>query len=406
MGLRFRRSIKIAPGIRWNLSTGGSSFTFGPRGASVNVGKHGVYVNAGIPGTGLSSRGRLLGHPPGQPSALQRPRNSPELPGGVPEMAVHINLTDDGTLAFLDAQGTPLPESLIALAKRQHRDEIEGLLQRACETINEEVAQLARLHFDTPNCSSIPRAEVTSFAEVPPVAPRLMPRSIWARLFRRPRERANARDRSAQEIYRTAIAAWDARRAGHRDAEAAKARAVEHACCADPIAMEEYLEARLAGIVWPRETGVEFEVNATGTQVVLDVDLPELEDMPTKQASIPPRGLRLTLTTMPTSAVRQLYLRHIYSVAFRLVGEAFALPTVQTVTLSGYSQRREPRTGAIRDEYLISVRAFRSDWQVVDFSALPHVDLATTLEQHELRRNVQPTGKLLSIQPISPAQPP
>lgn len=59
MGFRFRKSIRIAPGIRINVGTRGISTTLGPRGASVNVGPNGTYANIGIPGTGLSSRTRL-----------------------------------------------------------------------------------------------------------------------------------------------------------------------------------------------------------------------------------------------------------------------------------------------------------------------------------------------------------
>lgn len=59
MGLRFRRSIKIAPGLRLNLSPSGLSASIGPRGASVSIGQRGTYLNTGLPGTGLSYRQRL-----------------------------------------------------------------------------------------------------------------------------------------------------------------------------------------------------------------------------------------------------------------------------------------------------------------------------------------------------------
>jgi hypothetical protein len=59
MGFRFRKSIRILPGIRINLGARGVSTTIGPRGASVNVGPRGTYANVGIPGTGLSSRTKL-----------------------------------------------------------------------------------------------------------------------------------------------------------------------------------------------------------------------------------------------------------------------------------------------------------------------------------------------------------
>lgn len=61
MGLRFRRTVKIAPGIRWNIGARGSSLSFGPRGASINVGRRGVRGTIGLPGTGLSYTEKLGG---------------------------------------------------------------------------------------------------------------------------------------------------------------------------------------------------------------------------------------------------------------------------------------------------------------------------------------------------------
>ncbi len=54
MPFRFRKSLKIAPGVRLNLSKGGISTSLGGRGHSLNVGKSSVKSTVGIPGTGLS----------------------------------------------------------------------------------------------------------------------------------------------------------------------------------------------------------------------------------------------------------------------------------------------------------------------------------------------------------------
>lgn len=59
MGWSFRKRIKIAPGVRMNISKRGTSFTVGPRGANVNIGKRGTYQNLSIRGTGLSSRRKV-----------------------------------------------------------------------------------------------------------------------------------------------------------------------------------------------------------------------------------------------------------------------------------------------------------------------------------------------------------
>lgn len=55
MGFNFRKSIKIIPGVKLNITQKGvSSLSVGKNGARVSVGKKGVRTTAGLPGTGLS----------------------------------------------------------------------------------------------------------------------------------------------------------------------------------------------------------------------------------------------------------------------------------------------------------------------------------------------------------------
>lgn len=53
--MKFRKSIKIAPGVKLNVTHKGvSSASIGGRGATLNVGKKGTKATVGIPGTGIS----------------------------------------------------------------------------------------------------------------------------------------------------------------------------------------------------------------------------------------------------------------------------------------------------------------------------------------------------------------
>lgn len=54
MGFRFRKSIKILPGVRINVGTKSSSISIGPQGAKMTIGSKGTRLTTGIPGTGLS----------------------------------------------------------------------------------------------------------------------------------------------------------------------------------------------------------------------------------------------------------------------------------------------------------------------------------------------------------------
>lgn len=59
MGFKFRRSVKIAPGVKVNLSNKGAGVSVGGKGARVSVGPSGTRFTSSIPGTGLSYEKRL-----------------------------------------------------------------------------------------------------------------------------------------------------------------------------------------------------------------------------------------------------------------------------------------------------------------------------------------------------------
>lgn len=66
MSWRFRKTFKVLPGVKLNLTARGLSATIGAAPFSVNVGPRGVYRNISIPGTGAWERERL--DSPSQPA--------------------------------------------------------------------------------------------------------------------------------------------------------------------------------------------------------------------------------------------------------------------------------------------------------------------------------------------------
>lgn len=61
MGLRLRKSIKVLPGLKLNLSKSGVSVTAGRRGACVNLSSRGTRATVGLPGTGISYSAKVGG---------------------------------------------------------------------------------------------------------------------------------------------------------------------------------------------------------------------------------------------------------------------------------------------------------------------------------------------------------
>jgi hypothetical protein len=79
MGWRFRRTIRLLPGVRLNLSKSGISTSLGGPGATLNLGKHGARATFGLPGTGLSYSTRLGA---GRPDAARTTEPAAPASGG------------------------------------------------------------------------------------------------------------------------------------------------------------------------------------------------------------------------------------------------------------------------------------------------------------------------------------
>ena len=61
MPIRFRRTFRILPGVRINVSKHGVSTTVGPRGMHLTFNHYGVRQDLGLPGTGLSESSYVVG---------------------------------------------------------------------------------------------------------------------------------------------------------------------------------------------------------------------------------------------------------------------------------------------------------------------------------------------------------
>jgi len=61
MPIRFRRTLKVLPGVKLNVSKHGISTTVGSRGMHLTFNRYGVRQSVGLPGTGLSENSYVLG---------------------------------------------------------------------------------------------------------------------------------------------------------------------------------------------------------------------------------------------------------------------------------------------------------------------------------------------------------
>lgn len=151
MGLRFRQSFQLFPGVRLNLSGSGVSASFGVPGATINVGGRGVRSTVGIPGTGVSfsqshsSEGSTPAAPPQAP-----PTPTPLSFGYVPPQpsyaqvkAFQMREINSVSVESLTSDSLIELRDLIAQARTQ-RSEINADLNEATEMYARDANDLER----------------------------------------------------------------------------------------------------------------------------------------------------------------------------------------------------------------------------------------------------------------------
>ena len=395
MGLRFQKRIRVLPGVRVNVGLRGVSTSVGVRGASVTVGKRGTYANVGAPGTGLSYRSRIDG-PAGR-------RASSRAAGAVAgDMPVRLELRDNGAVEVLDENGDTLPPRLVRVLREQQADTIDAWLQEQCDAINGELAAITDIHLQCPNPDQEPRLVASKFADAPPREPVAKAPGFFQRLFPGVRRRIEAENDAARTAWDQEMRQWRERKSRFERREQERLRRLREARIGNVDEMSEFFRHRIEELTWPRETLIDYQVEREGNVMFVDVDLPEIEDLPRRQASVPSRGLRLGIKTNSDARNRRNYARHIHGVLFRIIGEAFAsFPRMRHVVGSGFSQRLDNATGTTADEYLISVSVDRAGWSRIDFSALDRVDPVAAIGQFNLRRRMTKTGVFTAIEPFT-----
>jgi hypothetical protein len=90
MSWRFRKSFKVIPGVRLNLSRSGLSASIGGAPITVNIGPHGLVGTASLPGTGISYRHKFGAVPQdGSPALSLPPSSAPSFIPTIPAPQLH-----------------------------------------------------------------------------------------------------------------------------------------------------------------------------------------------------------------------------------------------------------------------------------------------------------------------------
>jgi len=450
MGLRFRKSFKIMPGVRATVGLKGGSISIGGRGARVRVSTRGVYGSAGIPGTGLSYQAKLSGNNARKSSSnpqyrqiskreLQRAAKEERFRSVLQGFQLRLD-KETGAVEILDSQFQPLSQTEKNYVWKNRADLLMEWLQQKCQEFNEDSEEIARIHEDMPGPDDILEYEFQDFPQPEPVypaQPHTTPRpearpfptmSFWGKLFKNVRLNYEKKRAEQESKYQQDIEAWEHEQIAAKKAYEKAIQAYEEAKIvwqqtkADFMAeqlrlsqefqqkmhndldfMAELFDDAIEELTWPRETLISYEIANHGQTIWLDIDLPEIEDLPQKTANIAAHGKRLNIKNKSQTQLRTEYAKHIHGILMRLAGIVFStLPTSQEVIVSGYSQRLDKATGNVSDEYLLSIRIPRQTFSGINFENLEKIDPVQALDNYEMRRSMSKTFVFKAITPFAP----
>ncbi len=437
MVLRFRRSIKIAPGVRLNVSKSGPSLSVGGHGATANFSKRGTRTTVGVPGTGLSYTSGS--HTANRTDQRRFEREERQRQRAEALAQVRVSIDDNGALTCLDGDGLPLKGRELSMMWEQQGAAIGTLINDAADKINGDVDLLSNIHLDAPHPTPTRLLAVEDFPEIEPKRPSSpkKPPEPTARFPDQPgfvsrlfggNSRYQLKASQLEEEHARAIDAWRVRCAAV-DADDARSIAswkTEHAAwverqdafswrseiadtehraklAVDADYSADFLTEAVQSLEWPRETLISFQLDLSGETVWLDVDLPEIEDLPQRVATMAASGKKLNVKAKPQKSLRMEYGHHVHGIALRIAATVAAvLPWAKTINLSGFSQRLNKATGVIDDEYLYSVAFTRAGLERIDFEALEAIDPIEATVAFEHRCKMTATGVFKAIQPFSP----
>lgn len=411
MGFRFRRSMKLMPGVRMNFSKSGASLSLGGPGATVNLSSRGTRRTIGIPGTGLSysefssATGGYRRQSSQQIAAAHRRmmqeqnretaqrdvdrleaelqetlnawRNLPPIPTAQEfeqtlVVQAFANQESPPPLVDLDAEQTVFRRQLSVTVRAEHP---RGLLSRFGWIV---AAVVTVLFF---------RGNDIGFGFVAGAVIGLgawgIARAVWlVRLSavvdqRMTVEWSLERDR-LETGYRDAVDAHAAREAEVRErwltSEQDRIAEGRRLLAGQPEAVERAVSAGVADLDFPFEAecavGIDEEDHAT-----IDVDLPEIEDViPETRYTVLKNG---TLKEVKRKAVdrNEGYAFLVTGIAFTVAATAFAsAPTLRFVTVAGHTQRKSRLSLDVDDTYVYEVRFHREALNAISVGTLDPIE--------------------------------
>lgn len=399
--MRFRKSVKVCPGVRLNFSKSGVSTSIGVKGASVTVGKKGVYANYGVPGTGIYDRKRIVKWEDGSSARKVSynneggtlikgeigSKNSSSL--DVDPEQLTVNYKEDGTFEFYLGGEKVEDKSLISQIKRSpdFKEHLKTMNENRIEEYKRIDEQYTKV--GDKSCKIFGSAKEALIAFRPKlVEPEKYSKDIsddalmkeaseavttlkfWERdklVAEKFEELRNQRLQEKAEFERGEEARVNKLNKDNELQYEKVCALVNKIASGDEEVLDKVISDWVSTLDFPFDFNVDYAL--IGGKLFVDLDLPEIEDMPNKKAVEMASGV-VKIKDKTQKEVRKDYEDCVFGLAVFFASHLFNLAIgCDEIVLSAYTQRRD-KNGRIKDAYIISVKFLRESFEKIDnFSA-------------------------------------
>lgn len=432
--MRFRKRIKIAKGISLNFSKSGLSTSFGMKGLSFNVGTRGTYVNYGVPGTGLYDRKKLSSGSP----VLTKSSNSSTKSGGKESKSqsevsqnLQLRMNELGEVQVFDSESRLIEdqEFLRKLKKTpQYNEKVEFLKQEIIDKVHKVNDQFINIYELTPKLKtdqdwtneynnlksvvylkkefSVPEPSIEEEVSQLEERAKKEVKSVffWKNESKR-QEFVNANLellRQEKERWETEKMLFQREESKRKDKIDEENKAIEKRkweienCIL--IGNSDYINAKIEEILSILELPVDFSVDFNFKEpdmIELDLDLPEIEDLPNKKANLLSSG-KLSVKEKNKKQILQDYATCVHGLAFFLAGLFFNIsPKITQINIAGYTQRLDPKTGNTKDIYIYFVEFEREIFSKLN---IPQINPIDAFENFSYKRNILKSFEMKEVE--------
>lgn len=418
--MRFRKTVSLMKGVKLNASKSGVSFTVGGKGISLNVGKKGVFLNTSIPGTGLYDRKRIdtlitdkLG--------IGKKKKAAAKQAAVPDFTMTLN--EQGEVVIENENGRAITNEAQLRSIRQTEEyketyaELMAAYLKQLNAATDSFTQIYKLAADVSATGAHRAGTLLSpakdaFNEPKPTRESILPALEAAAeeeaarfpFYSRKLKKRQYVQQQMEVFYARALDEWEARKAQWEAENDDVALSLPQSASADqaftPDFIEQQIEKWISTLELPVDFALQYDYDENSGVLWVDLDLPELEDVPTEKA-VELKSGQVKAKDKSQKELRQDYVTCVFGLAVFFASYLFCLsPHIGQMVISGYTQRRNERSGEMEDHYIYSIvfdrDAFEKGRHKKD-------EPYTFCQNFRNRVNLLSTSELKTIEPYTPA---